>query len=151
MNRRFALIAATCLLAALAPSVSRAQTKPAAQATAPAAPPSPAKWVPPIKGEATVDFVRSKEVRVKGEIQTKMKVRNTSKGSIALLAVEEIWYNTKREIASNGIYRHRQLLNPGEIIEFTIASPDKPDLYSNMLMFKHANGTIKPNKVNKLP
>jgi hypothetical protein len=70
---------------------------------------------------------------------------------IALLAVEEIWYNTKREIASNGVYRHRQLLNPGEVIEFTIASPDKPDLYSNMLMFKHANGTIKPNKVNKLP
>jgi hypothetical protein len=151
MNRRFALIAATCLIAALAPAVSHAQTKPASQAGTPAAPPAPAKWVPPMKGEATVDFVRSKEVRVKGEIQTKMKVRNTSKGSIALLAVEEIWYNTKREIASNGVYRHRQLLNPGEVIEFTIASPDKPDLYSNMLMFKHANGTIKPNKVNKLP
>jgi len=150
MNRRFALIAATCLLAALAPSVSRAQAKPAAQAATAPAPPAP-KWVPPIKGEATVDFIRSKEVRVKGEIQTKMKVRNTSKGSIALLAVEEIWYNTKREIASNGIYRHRQLLNPGETIEFTISSPDKPDLYSNMLMFKHANGTIKPTKVTKLP
>lgn len=151
MNRRFALIAATCLVAALVPSWSRAQAKPAAQPTTPAAPPAPAKWIPPVKGEATVDFVRSREVRVKGEIQTKMKVRNTSKGSIALLAVEELWYNTKREIASNGIYRHKQLLNPGEIIEFTIASPDKPDLYSNMLMFKHANGTIKPNKVNKLP
>lgn len=147
MNRRFALIAATCLVAALAPSLSHAQAKPAAQATTPA----PAKWIPPVKGEASVDFVRSREVRVKGEIQTKMKVRNTSKGSIALLAVEELWYNTKREIASNGIYRHKQLLNPGETIEFTIASPDKPDLYSNMLMFRHANGTIKPNKVNKLP
>jgi hypothetical protein len=147
MNRRFALIAATCLLAALVPSISHGQAKPAAQAP----PPAPTKWVPPIKGEATVDFVQSKAARVKGEIQTKMKVKNTSKGSIALLSVEEIWYNTKREIASNGIYRHRQLLNPGEIIEFTIASPEKPDLYTNMLMFKHANGTIKPNKVAKFP
>jgi hypothetical protein len=151
MNRRFALIAATCLLAALAPSVSLAQAKPATQATTPAAPPAPAKWVPPQKGEATVDFVQSKPSRVKGEIQTKLKVRNTSKGSIALLSVEEIWYNTKREIASNGIYRHRQLLNPGDVIEFTITSPEKPDLYTNMLMFKHANGSIKPTKVTKLP
>jgi hypothetical protein len=150
MNRRFALIAA-CVFAVLVPSISNAQAKPAAQATTPAAPPAPAKWVPPQKGEATVEFVQGKASRVKGEIQTKMKVRNTSKGSIALLSVEEIWYNTKREIASNGIFRHRQLLNPGEIIEFTITSPEKPDLYTNMLMFKHANGTIKPTKVTKLP
>jgi hypothetical protein len=77
-------------------------------------------------------------------------VKNTSKGSIALLSVEEIWYNTKREIASNGTYRHRALLNPGEVIEFKITSPEKPDLYTNMLMFKHANGTVKPTKVAKL-
>jgi hypothetical protein len=98
----------------------------------------------------TVDFVQGKPARIKGEIQTKIKVKNTSKGSIALLSVEEIWYNTKREIASNGIYRHKQLLNPGEIIEFSIVSPEKPDLYTNMLMFKHANGTVKPNKVPKM-
>ena len=55
-----------------------------------------------MKGEATVEFIEGKPTTVKGEIQTKMKVRNTSKGSIALLSVEEIWYNTKREIASNG-------------------------------------------------
>ena len=63
--------------------------------------------------------------------------------------MEEIWYNTKREIASNGQYRHKALLNPGEVIEFTIISPEKPDLYTNMLMFKHANGTIEPKKVTK--
>ena len=150
MNRRVALIAAASLFAALIPSISHAQAKPAAQTAAPASPPAPAKWVPPQKGEVTVDFIQGKAARVKGEIQTKMKVKNTSKGSIALLSVEEIWYNTKREIASNGIYRHKQLLNPGEIIEFTIVSPEKPDLYTNMLMFKHANGTVKPTKVTKM-
>ena len=151
MNRRFALIAAVCLVAGSTPSTLQAQAKPAAQAPAPAAPPAPAKWVPPMKGEATVDFLQGTPSRVKGEVLTKMKVRNTSKGSIALLSVEEIWYNSKREIASNGIYRHKQLLPPGEIIEFTIASPEKPDLQQDMLMFKHANGTVKPNRVKKLP
>ncbi len=149
MNRRVALIAAA-LFAALIPTTSHAQAKPAAQTPAPPAPTAPAKWVPPQKGEVTVDFVQGKPARVKGEIQTKIKLKNTSKGSIALLSVEEIWYNTKREIASNGVYRHKQLINPGDVIEFTISSPEKPDLYTNMLMFKHANGTVKPNKVTKM-
>jgi hypothetical protein len=150
MNRRFALIAAVYLFAVLAPSISDAQAKPAAQ-TAAAAPAEPAKWVPPVKGEATVEFIESPPTKSKGEIHTKMKIRNTSKGSIALLAVEEYWY-LKNEIGSNGVYRHKKLLNPGEIIEFTISSPDKPGLDGrNMLMFKHANGTIRPTKVKKLP
>jgi len=146
MNRRIALIAAAYLVAALIPSLSHAQAAPAAQ-PAPAAP----KWVPPIKGEASVEFVQGTPSRVKGEVQTKMKVRNTSKGSIALLSVEEIWYNSKREIASSGIFRVKSLIPPGEVVEFTISSPEKPDLQQNMLMFKHANGTIKPTKVKKLP
>ena len=150
MTRRVALLAAVSVFATLASSNSYAQAKPAAQTPAPAAPAAPGKWVPPQKGEVTVDFVQSKPTRVKGEIQTKLKIKNTSKGSIALLSVEEIWYNTNREIASNGVYRHKQLINPGDIIEFTISSPEKPDLYTNMLMFKHANGTVKPNKVPKM-
>ena len=150
MNRRVALLAAASVFATLIPSTSSAQAKPAAQTPPPAAAATPGKWVPPQKGEVTVDFIQGKAARVKGEIQTKMKVKNTSKGAIALLSVEEIWYNTKREIASNGVYRHKQLLNPGQIIEFTISSPEKPDLYTNMLMFKHANGTVKPTKVQKM-
>jgi hypothetical protein len=149
MNRRFALIAAACLVTALTPSMSRAQAKPAAKTAAPAA--EPAKWVPPVKGEATVEFIESLPTRAKGEILTKIKLRNTSKGSIALLSVEEYWYN-KNEIGSNGIYRHKKLLNPGEIIEFTINSPAVPGLDGrNMLLFKHVNGTVKPTKVKKLP
>ena len=153
MDRRFELIAAMCLFAALVPSISPAQAKPAAQAAPPAAAPAAAgKWVPPVKGEARVEFIESAPTKAKGEILTKVKVRNTSKGSIALLAVEVYWYNRKNEIGSNGVYRHKKLLNPDEIIEFTIAAPEKPDLDGrNMLMFKHANGTVKPTKVKKLP
>ena len=64
--------------------------------------------MPPVKGEAPSSSSRAKPQRVKGEIVTTIKVKNTSKGALALLTVEEIWYNTKREIASNGTYRHRR-------------------------------------------
>ena len=118
---------------------------------APAAPAAPRKLISPYRGDATVEFIEYPPTRVKDEIQTKIKLRNTSKGSIALLSVEEFWY-VKSEIGSNGIYRHRKLLNPGEIIEFVISAPSKPGLDGrNMLMFKHANGTVKPTKVKKLP
>jgi hypothetical protein len=147
MNRRFILKAAACIVAASIPSVAFAQT----QAAAPGSAPTAAKWVPPIKGEATLEFLESLPTKVKGEILTKVKVKNTSKGSIALLSVEAFWYNRKNEIGSNGVYRHRKLLNPNEIIEFTIAAPEKPDLDGrNMLMFKHANGAVKPTRVKKL-
>jgi hypothetical protein len=148
MNRRSVFFATVCLLSALVPALAQAQAKPAT--SAPPAPAAPAKWVPPQKGEVTVDFWQGKQTNVKGELVSPIKVKNTSKGSIALLSLEEIWYNTKREIATNGTYRHRALLNPGEVIEFKIVSPNKPNLYSNMLMFKHANGTVKPTKVPKL-
>jgi hypothetical protein len=150
MCRRFGSVAVACLFAVLIAAPLLAQTK--AATTASSTPPSaaPAKFVPQVKGEGTVEFVQSKPQRVKGEIVTTIKLKNTSKGSLGLLSVEEIWYNTKREIASNGIYRHRALLNPGDVIEFQIKSKEMPDLYTNMLMFKHANGTIKPTKVKQI-
>jgi hypothetical protein len=149
MTRRLALTAVACLSFALTPSFALSQVKQAAPTTQ-ATPPAPAKWVPPIKTGGTVEFTQEKPKRVGSEIHTKLKVRNTSKGALALLSVEELWYNTKREIASNGTYKHKALLNPGDSIEFTIVSPVKPDLYTNMLMFKHAYGTIEAKRVPKL-
>jgi hypothetical protein len=150
-RRRLALLAAAAgLFIAFTPSFVFSQVKPAT-GTAPASTPAaPAKWVPPIKGIATVDFTQSKPTRTKDAIETKFKVKNTSKGSIALLSVEEIWYNQKGDIVSNGQYRHKALINPGETIEFTLSSVGKPDVYQNNLVFKHANGGVKPTKVPKL-
>ena len=149
MNRRSVFFATACLWSALAPALAHAQAKPAANPPA-AAPAAAGKWVPPVKGEATVDFWNGKPSIVKGEIVTVMKVKNTSKGSIALLQVEELWYDTKRQVATNGSFRNRALLNPGDVIEFKISSPNKPNLYTNQFVFKHANGNIKPNRVPKL-
>ena len=154
MNRRFAFFAAACAVCFSTSVPAFAQTKPDATpakptAAAAPAPAAPAKWIPPIKGAGTVEFMETRK-RVKGAVETTFKLKNTSKGSLALLNVEEIWYNAKGEITSNGNYRHRQLLNPGEVIEFKISSPDKGDLNSNNLMFKHANGKIDAKRVKKL-
>jgi hypothetical protein len=150
MKRRLALTAVACFFA-LTPSVTLAQAKPATPTTTTPAPAAPAKFIPPMKGAVSVEFTRSKPQKVGNEVQTKMKVKNTSKGSIALLSVEQIWYNTKPEIATNAIYRHRALLNPGDVIEFTLSAEFKPNLYTNNLMFKHAYGTVDPKEVKKLP
>lgn len=150
MNRRFALLAAAGLFCALLPSVASSQVKPAATSTPASPPAAPAKWVPPIKGDATVEYTQSAPKRTKDSIDTTFKVKNTSKGSIALLSIEEIWYNQKGAIVSNGTYRHKALINPGDTIEFTLSSVLKSDVYQNNLVFKHANGGIKPKKVPKL-
>ncbi len=150
--KRFAFAAAAgCLFCALiatpaSPQTKPAQTKPAAPAQTPA---DPAKWVPPVKGQAYVEVIQGKSRRVGNEIQTTLKVKNISKGSIALMQVEEFWYNTKRDIVSNDRYVHKKLLNPGEIVEFTMHSAAKQDLYTNMYTFKHANGSIDIKKVTK--
>jgi hypothetical protein len=153
MNRRFALRAVACLFSVWISSVAAFQAKPAQAPPAPtpsATSTAPAKWIPPMKGLVTVDFIQGKPERVKGDIITKIKVKNTSKGAIALLSVEEIWYNNKREIATNsGAVKNKSLLNPGDTVELTLVSPAKPDLYTNMLMFKHAYGDVKPTKVTK--
>ena len=52
-------------------------------------------------------------------------------------------------LAGFGLHILEEAVPGGEVIEFEIVSVDKPDLYTNMLMFKHANGTIKPTKVDK--
>jgi hypothetical protein len=150
MNRWFAPTVVACLVSVLpsAPVLGQ-QSKPTPAAPTTAAPAAPAKWVPPLKGDGTVEFSQGKPQRVKGEIVTKFKLRNTSKGALALLSVEELWYNTKREIATIGSYKHRALINPGDVIEFTISAPEKPDLYNNTLVFKHANGTIKAERAKK--
>jgi hypothetical protein len=131
-------------------SSAYAQAKPAAPAsTAPAA---PAKWVPAVKGIATIEFMQSasKKNPKTNELETVLKIKNTSKGSIALLGVEEFWYNQKREIVSGDSHKIKRLLNPGEVVEVTMSSPWKDGLYISQYVFTHANGKVEPKKVKKL-
>jgi hypothetical protein len=132
---------------------SKPAVKPAAtpdKAAAAAAPAVPAKWVPPVKGVATVDLLQSPAKVVGKEIVTKLTLKNTSTGSINLLKVDQIWYDRKRSVISSATEYHRRPFLPGEIIEVQLKAPlnGQPDV--NQMTFAHANGKVEAKKVTSL-
>ncbi len=149
MNRSALAPAVTFVLCAVTATAAFAQSKPAASQAAPTtpAPAAKAKWVAPIKGIATVEIVKSTPKKVGDEIVTVLKVKNTSSGSIALFRVDEYWYDKKQQVVSGDTQRWPKPFYPGDVIEITLRSPVKPELYMNTYNFAHANGQIKPTVV----
>lgn len=121
----------------------------AAPATATPAPAAPARFAKMFKGTADIEVIRSAPKKVGGDMVTLLKIRNMSPGAIALLKVDEYWYDKKMQIVSGDTQPYRKPFNPGEIIEVTMKSPVKPDLYQNQFMFSHANGDVKAKAVKK--
>ena len=121
-----------------------------AQTAKPTTPPAaPAKWVTPIKGIANVEFVQAQPKKIGDEIVTTMKVKNVSDGAIALLKIDEYWYNKQREQVGACTQRVRQPINPSQIVDVEVRCPYRSDIDTNQLMFSHANGAIKPKSVKK--
>jgi len=109
--------------------------------------PAKAKFLPPVKGQATIDVMQSSK-RVGKEMVTVVKVRNTSKGPINLLKIDEYWYDQNRNIVSGTQEAHKKApIQPGEIVEITLRSPVKPGIQQNQIMFTHAYGTVKATAV----
>ena len=137
--RRLAIVVA-CVLSL--PALAFAQTQ---------APASPAKYVRPVKGTATIDVLKTPSKRVGNEIVTVIKVRNTSTGAINLLKIDDYWYNAKGEMVTAGQYAHKKApINPGEIVEIKISAPAKPGAERNQMLFRHANGEVKANAVKAM-
>jgi hypothetical protein len=82
-------------------TLSDQQQPPAAKAapTTPA-PPAPAKWIKPVKGQATIEVLQGPSKKVGDEIVTVIKVRNTASGPIALLKCDEYWYDKKMQVVT---------------------------------------------------
>ncbi len=138
--RRFVLLAA--LASVLSAPPIAAQAPPPAQAPA-----KPAKYIPPVKGVATIEVTQSSK-RVGNEMVTTVKVRNTSKGAINLLKADEYWYDSKLAIVSGTQYSHKKApIQPGEIVEITLRSPMKPGIQRNQIMFTHAYGKVDAKSV----
>ena len=138
--KRFAIL--TTLALFLAAPLVVAQTP---------APAQKAKFIPPVKGLATIDVQRSPSKRSGKEIVTTVKVRNTSKGSINLLRVDQYWYDRASKQVSFGEYRHKKApIQPGEVIEFTLSAPNSPEISHDAMIFAHANGKIDAKQVKKI-
>lgn len=150
---RLAFAPVLALLACTAvASPAFAQAKPAAQPAAPTtpAPAAPAKWVPPVKGTATIDVMRVGSKVVGKELVTTLKIKNTSTGSINLLRVDELWYDEKREMVTSATERYKKPLLPGEIIEMNLKSPIIGKPVVSQMTFQHANGKIEQKTVKKI-
>ena len=126
----------------LSASITAAQTPPAAQK---------AKFVPPVKGVATIEVLQQSPKRVGKDMVTVYKVRNTSKGSINLLKADEYWYDKNTKIVSGTTYAHTKgPILPGDIVEITLASPYNAQMRQNQVIFAHANGKVEAKAVKTM-
>lgn len=151
MTRSAFAPALALILCAATVSAAFAQATPAAAPPTSSAPAQRAKWVPPVKGIATIEVIRGDPKPVGKEVWTVLKIKNTSSGAIALLRADEYWYDKNRQLASGDTQRWSKPFNPGEIIEITMKSPLKPGtpLVQSLIKFAHANGDVKATGVKK--
>ena len=119
-------------------SLTAAQTPPAQKA----------KFVPPVKGVATIEVIQTPSKRVGKDMVTVYKVRNTSKGSINLLKADEYWYDKGAKVVSGAPYAHTKApILPGEVVEITLRSPYHAQMRQSQVIFAHANGRIEAKTV----
>jgi hypothetical protein len=109
-----------------------------------------AKFIPPVKGTATIEVIQSPPKRVGPDMVTLIKVRNTSKGSINLLKIDEYWYDGGKpaQIVSSSQYAHRKApILPNDVVEIEMKSPYNAKMRQHQMMFTHANGKIDAKSV----
>jgi hypothetical protein len=148
MNRHVFAPAAGFLVVLLSSSLAFAQATKAAPTT-PAKPLPTSGWVKPVKGLVTVEVIRGATKKVGNDVVTVLKVKNTSTGSIALLKVDEYWYDKKNNVVSGTSVPVRKPINPGQIVDVTCSSPYNPEAFQNQYMFSHANGQVKATVVKQ--
>ena len=144
MNRARFIVAATLLGASLAAGAI-AQTQPPPMTSVLAG----KKFTPPFKGQADVDFTKPVTKNVNGMITTTMQVKNNTNAPLLRLTVDETWYDKAGGLVTGG----KGVLNrlePGEIGTVKIETPFNPKMSANNYNFSHANGTVKPHRVEKL-
>ena len=123
---------------------------PAAPAAPAPAPANKAKWVPPVKGTATIGYLKpvTKVDPKTNEVVTHLKIKNLSQGSIALLRVDEYWYDKAGNMMPGDSQRWKKPILPGEVVDIELRVPKNPKFFQNTYKFSHANGNIdaKPLK-----
>jgi hypothetical protein len=166
--KRFAFASSVIVLLAFGAVSVLAQAKPAqapaAKATtqqAPAAkatptttqqaPAAPAKFIKPLKGTADIQFIQMPSKKVGSDIVTVLKIKNLSTAPVALLKVDEYWYNKANPpaVITGDSEAWRKPFMPGEVIELTMKSPWKAEVGASQYQFSHAGGQVKVKRVSK--
>ena len=149
MNRARVVFAATAVCAAFVGSTVIAQ-----QST-PQAPPMQSilagkKFIPPVKGQAEIEYVKSPTRREGSTLVTKITVKNKMTAPIPRLKVAETWYDKQQNMLPGGEAVVSGLLQPGEVQTLEVRTPTNPNFQVQMFMFTHANGGVKPHLVKSL-
>jgi len=105
------------------------------------------KLVPPIKGQADVEYTKAVTKREKSLVVTKITVKNISSAPIPRLTIDETWYSKDGQMVTGGKGFINGLLQPGEVKIVQIETPYDPKMSGNQYMFSHANGSVKPHLV----
>jgi hypothetical protein len=153
-GRLLLLLAGVTLVSAVASAEQAgkpAVTPPASTAPKPNDESAPRKLVAPVRGEATIGYLRPVTKREGNMIVTTIKIKNMSNGAIAGLKVDEFWYDKDgAPVTGAQPFRWRKPLQPGEVIDVVLRVPSNPNMNRNQYKFEHANGTIKTTLLPKL-
>src|SRR4029079_15001935 len=146
MTRARLAIAASLVVASAATTAVLAQT--------PQAPPMTSvlagkKFTPPFKGQADVDFTKPVSKNVKGMVTTTIEVKNNMNAPLLRLTVDETWYDKAGGVVKGGKGVVNRL-DPGEVATIKIETPYDAKMSANNSNFTHANGTVKPHRVEKM-
>ena len=154
MTRARLAVAASLVVASAATTAVLAQSSPTSQTQSPQAPPMTSvlagkKFSPPFKGQADVDYTKPITKRDKDMVVTTLQVKNGTNAPLLRLTVDETWYDKAGGLVTGGkgiINR----LEPGEVGTVKIETPFNAKMSANNYNFSHANGTVKPHRVDKL-
>ena len=147
MNRSAFAPAVALLISVALATTALAQAQPAAPTTQAAA--QKAKFAMPLKGKAAIQVIQGDSKIVGKEIVTIYKIKNMSKAPIAMLKVEEYWYDKGGKVVTMDTQRHRQPFQPGEVIELTTHAPASAAAARKQAQFSHANGKVSAKGVKK--
>ena len=110
----------------------------------------PRKLIAPVRGDANVEITKPDTKIVGNDVVTVIRVKNVASAPIAGFKIEENWYKSGDAIGGD-VYRHRQPLQVGEVIQVTLKTPRARVVgRTNQYQFSHVNGAIKPKAVPKL-
>jgi hypothetical protein len=107
------------------------------------------KFNPPFKGQVELEFTKPVTKRDKDMVVTTIQVRNTANAPLLRLTIDETWYDKAGGLVTGG-KGVLPRLEPGEIATVKIETPFNAKMSANNYNFAHANGTVKPRRVDKL-
>ena len=82
-------------------------------------------------------------------VVTTILVRNTATAPLLRLTIDETWYDKAGGLVTGGKGVHPRL-EAGEVGTVKIETPWNAKMSANNYNFAHANGTVKPRRVDKL-